>query len=95
MAKCRVCDTGYHLDNFECPMNECTCQNGVAVVGPVSNDGELCETHGAAKCLSCDDGHYFDNYACPEKQCNCLDGTGRIKKNINTIISFLKTSTFF
>ena len=31
---CATCFSGYHLDNFECPINECQCVNGIAALGP-------------------------------------------------------------
>ena len=65
------CDDGYRLDNSQCTLKQCSCNNGVGA------SGTECLTHGDAKCTSCDDGYFLDNsLECTLKQCSCNNGVG-------------------
>ena len=54
--QCRYCSGNYHLDNFKCAPNVCTCENGVKV-----NDAD-CTADGTNQCSTCNRDYHLKGY---------------------------------
>ena len=77
--RCKSCDSGYHLENNACVINQCKCDNGIPT------QGQDCITHNNHFCGSCDTGYHLNSdNQCESNVCSCDHGTAATGTNCPT-----------